>query len=766
MTPSRLVSLLFALLCSLSQPLLADTRVAPPRIEIESSGAIVVRLLREVAQIPSARHSIEMYRSEGGEWTRVKRVDLRKQVLRYKIPPQTLEAGHYRFRTLSRGTKLRGKAKDSRIISRFTRSVVIEDLAGPGDELPPTVSPTPPPTELVTPPSEDPQQPEAPDEKKEENQLTPPTPTSGAAPTATPTLPAATPTPIPVVTSSYLMGGDGFPETIEAPAPIGNPGDVGYEALAIARWSSVPFQVVNNELPIGVVAFHRNGIAKVLFSANGGPWVAVDHPTVNPSNEVSEYWVTLRASDFPDSKVEVRALAIPRNAGIPRLLAGNYQAPLPNAQPNLGAAPATNGVYSLFIWTNAGGSYSRTPAYVSGLGSDSSGDGTLQNPFRTLKAAAAQLTAQYGTLDGSTIYCLPGEYPYALASSKADERFLTIAAAPGVPETAVLLRGVDGEAQYQPHDSVFLARIKLQNVSLVTNANGLFSIGSNSLRPLIWLSGAHVSAQNGRYGPTGGANVFMKTLLYVTDTEWTDTADGPVDSILIANTTVSKIKSDFFSGSQVVLSVQATDVDAADTGAHPDLYQIYRPNAGMDNHILYGMYAHDVESQGIFIAALAAGEKINNSAFVNVLIRKVPSNFTSQINTDCNHVLFINNTFDQTLFFRADGYTNVVFEGNLLSAVTVDLNSGNPDKPTLADIATINWNHNHFVDVTSYGTYSFGEDISTGPPQVVNWASGDYQPLAVSPLKGRVPTLHALKDVLGGSRATPATAIGAIEALE
>ena len=82
----------------------------------------------------------------------------------------------------------------------------------------------------------------------------------------------------------------------------------------------------------------------------------VDTMTINPQTEntsgigvqtsgVTEYWATLKASDFEDGAVEVRAVVYP-NVGVPRVLAG------------------------ITLYANVNGTLTQPVRYVSPTGSD------------------------------------------------------------------------------------------------------------------------------------------------------------------------------------------------------------------------------------------------------------------------------------------------------------------------------------------------------------------------------------------------------------
>jgi hypothetical protein len=540
----------------------------------------------------------------------------------------------------------------------------------------------------------------------------------------------------------FLLNGPGFNGATPAPPQVGSPSAIGYNAHAIARWSTVPFQTFKENLRVGVVAFHRNGIERVAFSANGGAWIDATEMTINPSTGVSEYWVTLRGQDFPDGAVEIRAIAYPKSAGKPRLLAGAYQA-------SASAPPPQNGEHSMFAWANFGGTLDRDARYVSATGDDAAGDGSANNPYRTLSRAAQAIQAQYGSCDNATIYCLPGEYDFEMkwgfTAAKANDRYITITTAPGILREQVVIE----EARPKT------ARIRLNNVSIKTNDAGNFYTGFTDLRAVLWLDNCFVTTKNGRYGST--QKVLSTCTPYVTESVWHDAPDGPTDAVLVRNSTITKLCSDMVSGVQVVLNVTGSDIDPANTGAHPDIYQIFRPSGSLDNHVIYGVRATNFLAQGIFIAALANGEKIRNTAFVNIVLDANQSNFTSQINRDSEHLLLVNCTVDQTFFIRTPGFNDVSFVGNIFRAVTVDL-----AKCTPAQVATIDWRHNHFVDSTSYGVYIFGTDVTTGPAPVVNWAMGNYTPLPSGGLVNRLERLHSNYDAAGLPR-EPMTAIGALE---
>src|SRR5690606_33897979 len=124
---------------------------------------------------------------------------------------------------------------------------------------------------------------------------------------------------------------------------------------------------------IGVVAFHQNGIDRVEFSVDGGPWQPVYDMTENPRTGIWEFTANLDVSQYREGPIEVRAVAYPV-AGVPRVLAGPHtNAPI-------------NGQNSMFLFADPNGDWSPSRLYVSASGSDAN-PGTQAAPKRTIKNA-------------------------------------------------------------------------------------------------------------------------------------------------------------------------------------------------------------------------------------------------------------------------------------------------------------------------------------------------------------------------------------------
>ena len=140
----------------------------------------------------------------------------------------------------------------------------------------------------------------------------------GGSPVVPPPPPDPDPVPDPADVPT-LVPGAGFVGSTAQPADVG-----GSDVNTMARYDVVPYQVIPGEFEIGVVAFHRealagDGIDRVEFSFNDGPWVAIDTPSLNPRTNVVEYWCKINAADIADGRHKVRAIAYPEQ-GRPRVL--------------------------------------------------------------------------------------------------------------------------------------------------------------------------------------------------------------------------------------------------------------------------------------------------------------------------------------------------------------------------------------------------------------------------------------------------------------
>lgn len=424
-----------------------------------------------------------------------------------------------------------------------------------------------------------------------------------------------------------LRPGTGFTGATSQPATAGTPGAQGYDAKAIARWDVVPFQTFDSTFNVGVVAFHMNDIDRVEFSVNGGTWTAVRTMTKNPQTDVYEYTATLRAADFGDGAIEVRAVAYPK-VGIPRVLE------------------------SLPLNTNANHSLPAAVRYVSPTGNDNNDGLTPQTPKQTTNAAAFSIQQAQGSADGSTIYLLAGTYALTHAQwnsqSVTVNRWLTVAPAPGVERSQVIISGnaISGSSGFN---------LKLLRFYNLTFTNGVSTGWQNGGRA--WIDGCHYqgasSATSGCPGP-GGA--FSNR--YMTNSTVADVLGGLEGYDLIRDVRIDRIGADVFSNSAMVINC-SVHASTQLGGSHADLWQWV---GAAENVIMYG-----VDNTDGIGAINSAGPTFESTALdiavVNCRISSGTGAYAIYLTKQQSHVLLKNVNIHGGFYQGNLVATNVVYDG-------------------------------------------------------------------------------------------------------
>ena len=365
--------------------------------------------------------------------------------------------------------------------------------------------------------------------------------------------------------AAYLIPGDGFATATTLPGASGT--GAASEETAIARWDVVPYQTITNSVNIGVVAFHVNGISKVSFSTNGGPWTDVMQMSRNPETGVIEYWATLRASDFPDGQIEVRAIAYPTD-GVPRVLQGRkYQ---------------RNGEFSLFLTANSRGTIPSLVRYVSTTGNDATGDGTSERPFKSIYKAGMSINAAAGMADNGTVFLMAGDHSWADVGTAwmfptTSYSWLTVTAAPGVDRSSVRITSAPSNGRIDTH------LIHIRNLTMTTH--GIQLLDRNT--PALWYD-ACVIVGAGRHD--GSVNFNWPGGSYATDTSVSGFQNALRNGTLVRNVQATHLGEDAFSDTSMVINSIASDIDP--TGLHgpphPDVAQFQNPEG---NTVLYGVVA-------------------------------------------------------------------------------------------------------------------------------------------------------------------------------
>ena len=387
---------------------------------------------------------------------------------------------------------------------------------------------------------------------------------------------------------------------------------------AIARWDAVPCQAISDSLNVGVVAFHINGIEKVSFSLDNGPWLDVTSMTLNPEDSVMEYWATFKASTVSDGPVEIRAIAYPK-VGVPRVLDS-----------------------LLFLYANAGHSLPNTVKYVSTIGNDITGDGTEAKPFKTIGKATVAIRQAIGPLDGATIYLQPGDYvylpdpnvPYG-SEPVTNNTYLTITAALGITADQVGLVGGNAWG-LSTIRHVHIKGVTIKQTQLNSNGNYKTYFWIERTKVVgggIAVDSAHAGV-NACKGTTGGSSIYGG--LYVTESEFSNNCGNSLQGRLIRNTYIHNISGDAFETPDLIVNT-VVDTQTQLAGQHADVYQ----NQYVLNDIIYGLRATNIT----YCQGLSMDPPLTNIAIINTTIAITGSYHNSIFGGNMTNIYILNSNF-------------------------------------------------------------------------------------------------------------------------
>ncbi|RMD65394.1 MAG: hypothetical protein D6824_02735, partial [Planctomycetota bacterium] len=388
------------------------------------------------------------------------------------------------------------------------------------------------------------------------------------------------PDPTPAPTGTILQPGSGFTGPTAQPAAVGDPTAWAADAKAIARWDVVPWQTFSGQFQVGVVAFHVNGIDRVDFSLEGGPWVSVSAPTVNPRTGVKEYWATLDATTVPDGLVEVRAIVWP-TTGVPRVLAGSIVDDVEKT-----------GEHSMFLYANGGGTLPRNVRYVSLTGSDAAA-GTQSAPFRTIMQGVRSLL-EAGSMGGTIVLLDAGEYDIGRLwhphSSMPNDSWITITPRQGLTRDQVVLKPTS-RTDVRPRAN----RLRFRNLSMdFANIVRYYPEGTQE----VWFDHVRWFNSDG-WTQTYGGTYFtpVRTLedqrYYATDSVAENMIYGFTEATLLRGCHVQNISGDAYQNSRFIVKCTADNVNDNILPHHTDLFQYF---GTFKNVIIYDIVGTNLNS--------------------------------------------------------------------------------------------------------------------------------------------------------------------------
>jgi len=213
-----------------------------------------------------------------------------------------------------------------------------------------------------------------------------------------------------------VFSGTGFSGLQPQEAALGSPGATGYDFKPVARWDELPAQIFREEnIYIGVLAYHSEGIREIEFILNGGTGVLVTEEEINPMTGIPEYFVKINRDDVLNNmdsggesfmNIELRAIVRP-NAGQVKILQHDIQAIKGSALTHLvlglfgvsgGGFSGPNdtdifmderlhpGEHSYFCSLFKENEQSEIPDIIKFIGTagNDSNDGSRENPVRTM----------------------------------------------------------------------------------------------------------------------------------------------------------------------------------------------------------------------------------------------------------------------------------------------------------------------------------------------------------------------------------------------
>lgn len=351
------------------------------------------------------------------------------------------------------------------------------------------------------------------------------------------------------------------------PARAQSPDDSTAEATgltAICRWDVVPYQVVNEPMPIGVLAFHANQIERVVFSIAGGRELAtVRSPRYNPGTRAVEHWFVLDPEDLPSGLVDIVATAYPRG-GVPRTM-------------------------SITLCSNKT-TIPDQSRWVSPNGNDAAA-GTSTAPLKTIAQAIKSLQdSMGGDAGGGKIYLMAGDHAVSFvpwnANLKAERTWVNITSAPGTRRDQVRITGWDP-------NGLGARLVKISNITVRSTLNG-----RDQNRDQVWVENCNYTGTS-RSEPARWHGAWNG--VYVTNSNVSTSRNGIEGAALIRNVVIDNIGSDAISNSLCVVNCWISNIDHRGTDLHPDVYQWY---GAPENIVLYGVRATEgIRGQGFFAGA-------------------------------------------------------------------------------------------------------------------------------------------------------------------
>ncbi|MFT5051087.1 MAG: hypothetical protein ACI8QZ_002495 [Chlamydiales bacterium] len=515
------------------------------------------------------------------------------------------------------------------------------------------------------------------------------------------------------------------------------------EAVAIAHWTRAPEQSLwrqdTERFRLGVLGYHRSGVANVRFAVDAGPWVEVARTRRSSQTGHYGYSVVLRPESFVRGWHEVRAVVTPENGaslgGTTRVISWRFYSAI-------GELPGLD----------------YEERWVDPLtGSDTVGDGTNAAPYRSLRQAIDSVAANP---EGAQIFLRSaGSTPIPLGGQTVviqNERPITIRRAPGgfpiiAPQSTATLDRIQVRNLRFEELKVDLSWIDMFDRGVVAgDAPMVFS----NCRLQGFTSPAEVATYDARLAPVG-----VDERIYLLESRAQDFR-GSLEFDWGRALVVLDAKA--------IVQAQAlidSEVSNTNSGYSPNVAVI-----GPENGLLDGVFVHG----GFSVVGPVGQGAVDGTAIVNSLFDgSIGPQYYETVSVFSNtrrHLLVLHSSFVDA-YIQVDGESafpgGFDLEHGLVYGVVADFvtddsasgfynnTSSSPagltlDRDTLhthhARPGWSNWTHESLT-----GTY-------------VDFAAGDFRVRASSPAAARIPGSQAyVRFDLNGDLRGGLTALGALK---
>lgn len=534
------------------------------------------------------------------------------------------------------------------------------------------------------------------------------------------------------------------------------------EAIAIARWSTIPRLTVAASIQVGIVAFHADEIDHVDFYLEGGNAASVSAMTLNPDTELWDYNVTFDPASVTDGLIQIAAIVYP-NSGYARVLYGTFDAT---------GDPREKGEHSLYLNANADSTLPVTHVYCNSVtGNDSTGDGSSGNPYAST-TKAMMLLQSGGDRDGGIVHVTGNvaEWPGEMNTWDDNDQYCTIS--------------LEGDATITSFYSVpnyrglgctwqrVVGANKVVNLIVGISVDQPFNSQVGYQAPFIYVENVGLDGVTMEGGGAGVNTTDFSRGWAITDFDAFDLDTAIALATWVLRGTISNIGEDVLVNNQGLVA----DLVIHDTRQlppqHGDLIQHNNGFGGDEFHnVIYyccrSQRVGDADEgvQGLFIRT--NGDQVHQDLAVVNCDFSYAGN--SQILQDLNHFVVWHSQFTQNADAQTGGnmlliddtapetttITNINVRNSFFDLLTVTATGGpNPADTTWAD-------NNHVFSGTSIGT-----NLTTGSTLAALFTdpdTEDYTPKAAGALVERTAGLLVPGDALGNERLSSNGAIGAYE---